>query len=124
MKRVFLIDDDTDDAEIFEMALNSLALPTQLTRAKNGLDAISQAQSPDFPRPDYIFLDLNMPMVNGVECLAEMRSKKLLEQVPVYIYTTSATGPDIERCRQMGGILFTKHSSFQALLNGLREILS
>lgn len=123
MKRIWLIDDDQDDKEVFELALGKLDVETQLSYAANGEHALQAANDPAFLRPDYIFLDMNMPRINGLEFLTKLRNGRLFEGVPVFIYSTSSVGPDIDKCLSLGGILLTKHSSFTALCEELERRL-
>lgn len=121
MKKVLLIDDDQDEKELFEYALSTLPVPTEFAYASDGEDALTLIQRNDFTRPDYIFLDLNMPKVGGLQFLTELRERHMYPGVPVFIYTTSATGPDIDHCVQLGGRLFTKHNSLNDLCAGLSQ---
>src|SRR5688500_6640556 len=86
---VFLIDDDADDTEVFELALNKIDSRISLFTAKNGKQAMEKLNTePDFI-PDIIFLDLNMPTMNGHDCLAEIKKLERFQNIPVFIYTTS-----------------------------------
>lgn len=124
MKHIWLIDDDADDREVFGMALDSIGLPTRLLFSQNGEEALRTATNEAFIHPDYIFLDLNMPRMNGLSFLKEIRSMRLCEGIPVFIYTTSSRGYDIDQCLALGGRLMTKHSSFNALCDDLKRLLS
>lgn len=123
MKRIFLIDDDTDDVELFQLALSRLDRQTVLSHAVNGQHALELAQDPAFDTPDLIFLDLNMPVLRGAEFLAEMRSLNLFPETPVFVYSTSSAGQDVEKCLRLGARLFTKHSSFGKLVAGLELLI-
>lgn len=124
MKKIWLIDDDEDDIEIFDSALRTLTIKNSLIIAKNGEEALQQILSSTIVDPDYIFLDLNMPKMNGLKFLTALRQKKVFDGVPVFIYTTSSFGPDIDHCVNMGGKLVTKHSSFVALCSELKQLLA
>ena len=65
MKSVFLIDDDADDREIFAETLLSEHPAINYLEAENGADALHKLRSESFPKPDLIFLDLNMPIMDG-----------------------------------------------------------
>ncbi len=86
----FLVDDDKDDQEIFSVALENITSAVTLVTADDGHDALQKLRNDIFFRPDYIFLDLNMPRVNGLQCLEEIKRIEHLKQLPIYIYTTSA----------------------------------
>ncbi len=86
----FLIDDDDDDRKIFEMALDKLSAGIKFGYANSGFDAIEQLK--DCKRvPDFIFLDLNMPIMSGSECLIELKKIACIAEVPVIIYSTTIT---------------------------------
>src|ERR1700758_2081341 len=89
----FLVDDDADDREIFTMAARCIR-KTECITAKNGEEALEFLKKNEEFVPDFIFLDLNMPKVDGKECLVEMRKIERLKQVPIYIYSTSLRDKD------------------------------
>lgn len=91
MEKVFnclLIDDDPDDQELFRYALQKLNLPIKLTIADDGVYGVEKLEEPGF-LPEVIFVDLNMPRLNGLECIAEIKKMERLNNVPVYIYSTA-----------------------------------
>jgi len=86
----FLIDDDEDDRKIFEMALENISSEIKFGSANSGPDAIKQLS--ECKRvPDFIFLDLNMPIMSGSECLIELKKTACVAEVPVIIYSTTIT---------------------------------
>src|SRR6186997_3477458 len=89
---VFIADDDPEDIDFFKLAMHEIAEDVKLTVAKNGLELL------DFLKvviPDIIFLDINMPAMNGLDCLAQIRKQPSLDMVPVIIYSTAASKADI-----------------------------
>ncbi|PWT70626.1 MAG: hypothetical protein C5B59_19650 [Bacteroidetes bacterium] len=87
----FLVDDDADDHNFFQKAVSRMLIPLRCEFAFGRLEAIGMLKgNPNF-RPDFIFLDINMPIMNGLECLREMRKMEKLENTPIYMYSTSAT---------------------------------
>jgi CheY-like chemotaxis protein len=100
--KCFLIDDDEDDREIFSLAL-SLANPNYTyTTALNGEDALRILEKQPNFIPDFIFLDLNMPFMDGRTCLKELKKIERLNDVPVIIFTTSSYSRDIEDTLKLG----------------------
>ena len=111
-----LVDDDEDDLEIFEIALNDTGESYQCITAANGVDALQKLEKEEAFTPDFIFLDLNMPVMNGVECLREIKKNVRLRDIPVIIYSTSSYIKDIEEMKRLGAAhFFTKPSSIDAL---------
>ena len=87
--KIILADDDEDDCMFFREALDDLSLSTTLKTVFNGLELMNLLQS-DFPDlPDVIFMDMNMPLKSGMECLMELKEDELLRNVPVIFYSTS-----------------------------------
>src|SRR5688572_28383089 len=95
-----LIDDDIDDREIFALALEDLGLNCSLLTAKNGVDALTLLRANQSLIPEFIFIDLNMPLLNGKLCLSETKKIERLHQVPAIIYTTSSHERDIQETRE------------------------
>ena len=121
---VMLADDDQDDQYLFRHALEHLDIPILLITANNGLDVIEYLQCPSNPIPDMIFLDINMPLLNGFECLSKIRNIKKCSKIPVAIYSTSSEKEDIEEALRRGAnTCITKPSGISALKDVLRAIL-
>lgn len=94
MKIVFLIDDDPDDREIFAESLFAGFPSILFHEAENGADAFEKLNSGTVPKPDLIFLDLNMPIMDGRIFLQQIKKDTLFQDVPVIIYTTSSSEID------------------------------
>ena len=123
-KTIFLVDDDRDDREIFIEALAEIDNSLHCVTAENGEDAIRKLLSGAFI-PNIIFLDLNMPRMNGRECLVEIKSIKTLEETPVIIYTTSSLQKEKEELVKLGASKFlTKPANFNDLCHSLKGVLT
>ena len=115
------MDDDADDTVYFKDALNEIRPTLVCETAYNGKVALEQIEIP--PPPDVIFLDLNMPVMDGYECLAALK-KSRFKDIPVVIFTTSKSKIDVEKSRQLGATLyFTKPSDFSVLCKKLDKLL-
>jgi len=119
----FLIDDDKDDQEIFDLALRKLNMPVAYFTADDGYIALQKfEQHPDFI-PDIIFLDLNMPRVNGLQCLMEIKKEPRLRHIPVIMYTTSSTLSDKQASEMLGAQGFiTKFTRLDELATTLKSV--
>ena len=84
---VFLADDDTDDCQFFREALEELPLSTNLTTFADG-EQVMQYLNTATALPDVLFLDLNMPLKNGYQCLEEKKKNSKFKQLPVIIFST------------------------------------
>ena len=119
-----VIDDDADDRDIFEIALEESDSPFSLTAIDSSLKAL-EALSAGSTVPDFIFLDLNMPLLSGKECLREIRNIDTLEHVPVVIYSTSSYIKDIEETKMLGANHFlSKTPDIRRLSEILSELFS
>ena len=86
---LLLADDDEDDCLFFEEALEELKVFANLKIVNNGEVLMQKLVSELNKLPDVLFLDLNMPLKNGFECLAEIKHTKKLEKLIVIIISTS-----------------------------------
>jgi CheY-like chemotaxis protein len=93
-KNFFLIDDDPDELDIFSEALNEVDPECQCTWADSPFTALEKLKT---EVPDIIFLDINMPRMDGFECLREIRKLKSLAGVPVILYSN---GINAEACNK------------------------
>ncbi len=109
-KTCLLIDDDLDDHEIFSMALEDLAWPVKLISEYNPVSALLWLKRTE-EAPDIIFLDLNMPRMNGKQCLEEIRKVPHLREVPIIVYSTSSEIRDLIDTRELGATAYVVKSS-------------
>jgi len=124
-KFLFIIDDDEDDQLFLNEAVSDLNIPIECHYANNGEVALSVLREETIPVPDYIFLDLNMPRLNGKECLAEIKKMPRYSHVPVIIYTTSSHQKDVQEIMQSGASYFlTKPTRISELCRKLQDIFS
>ena len=123
MKTVFLIDDDSDDREIFEEALLSLNIDVKYEEAKNGAEAWEKLNSDIFNKPDLIFLDLNMPIMDGRQFLKHIKLNQSFSNIPVIIYTTSSNETDKNFALQNDALFMTKQYSMALLRADIKDTI-
>lgn len=117
-----LADDDDDDQLLFREALGDIDPSIHCTTVKNGLEALKFLHDNIAQPPTYVFLDLNMPLMNGLKCLAEIKKNTLLQGLPVIIYSTSAHKQYIEESKLLGALdFFVKPSDYRGLKEYLRK---
>lgn len=123
--RVFFIaDDDQDDQELFIGALQQIDESCTCITAFNGEEAIQKLAAAEMDLPDIIFLDLNMPKINGKQCLAKIKASPALQHIPVIIYSTSADTREMQETEQLGAAFFLqKPNRFNDLCMALEKIV-
>ena len=106
------------------MALAEIDENVNCVFANDGMEALKKLQDDPLFEPDYIFLDLNMPRMNGKQCLSEIKKIKRLSTTPIIIYSTSSEKKSINEVKQIGATAyFTKPSSISELARKLAEFL-
>ncbi|MEP7106475.1 MAG: response regulator [Ferruginibacter sp.] len=121
--RILLVEDDKDDQALFCEALSCVQPALSCQIANNGVEALDLIRQ--LPPFDIIFMDLNMPKMNGFECLKYLKDSPLFKHIPVIIISTSSHQFEIERCKQLGAAMyFTKPASFKELFDKLKNVLS
>jgi CheY-like chemotaxis protein len=114
-KRFLVIDDDTDDRELFCEALATVDPVIICQQAPDGLEAFKLIRSKE-SEPDIIFLDINMPVMNGWEFLSTLKGEVDHRHIPVIVYTTSSNKKDRLIADELGALCFvTKPHAFKRL---------
>lgn len=115
---ILYIDDDPDDRENFEYALEQCSVKINLTTAVDADDAIKKLASEQ--KPTCIYLDVNMPKMNGIQLLKILKSNTNYAQIPVIIFSTAVDKKSREEAMKLGAAeVVLKPSSFQGLLDHL-----
>jgi CheY-like chemotaxis protein len=122
-KNVLLIDDDEEDQEIFLSVVTKLSPSVDCTCFNDATEALEQL-SAESVTPDVIFLDLNMPMMDGQQFLSIIKQTRKLESIPVIIFTTSSDPNTIKNMKHLGAHDFiTKPGSYQQLVALLEPLI-
>ncbi|HEU4496208.1 MAG TPA: response regulator, partial [Flavobacterium sp.] len=113
---VVLADDDADDRDLFVELLSQPNV--NVNTVINGTELLDYLSKRTDDLPDCIFLDLNMPVLGGKECLQQIRATEKLKDIPVIIYSTSSNRKDIEDTFSMGANLYVvKANSYIVMKN-------
>lgn len=122
-KNIFLVDDDSDDADVFIEAINSLDKNISCLAETNPVKALEFLQNTEI-LPDLIFLDYNMPVMNGNEFIEKIRAVKELQPIPVIMYSSySENAVQQLSISHQTGRYITKPNSFKELAAVLKGIL-
>jgi len=105
---ILLADDDEDDRLFFKEALQELRVRTKVTLVNDGLQLMNYLNQPGIKLPNVVFLDLNMPLKSGMECLTEIRRNNRLRDLAIAIYSTSSSEEYIEEAFVKGANIYIK----------------
>lgn len=121
---ILLIDDDEDDREIFISALNSMNISVNSTALGSAIEALDKLSSKTVTA-DVIFLDLNMPLMNGQEFLVEIKKLADLRYIPVIIFSTSRNPLSVMKAKECGAHDYiTKPYTINELTKVLEKVLA
>jgi CheY-like chemotaxis protein len=127
---ILMADDDPDDRMMADKALHQSRLKNGLMFVEDGQELMDYlhrqgkyAGAAQFPLPDLVLLDLNMPRKDGREALAEIKADPKLRRIPVVVLTTSKAEEDILRSYDLGANAYiTKPVTFQGLAEAMRVL--
>ena len=121
---VLLVDDDNDDVELFKDAIHELSPDIVCWFAKDGEQGLKLLREELLVLPDYIFLDVNMPVMDGRECLSNIKNDSRLRGIPVFMYSTTSNDKEISLMKELGAKDFViKPPRFDLLVDLLKTVL-
>jgi CheY-like chemotaxis protein len=121
--RILLIDDDRDDQAIFCEAVKTISPHALCDLADNGKEGLQLLNSYD-TLPNVIFLDINMPIMDGRQTLRSIKQTPGLASLPVIMYSTSSHQLEIDEFRVMGAQYLVKANSFEDLVRSIRRFIT
>ena len=120
-KHFFLVDDDEDELEIFMEALSKLDVPCKCTYAANAEQALEIL---NYLKPDVVFVDINMPGINGFECVQRIRMKDGHAGTHIVMYSNGIADISGEEAREWGSSsCIKKTNSIAELVTAMRGVL-
>lgn len=120
---ILCIDDDDDDASLLETAVENHHSGINFLKCFGGNDALDLLHN-SATIPDLILLDVNMPLMNGFDCLKKIQEDPRLRQIPVFMISTSARPEDVTLALATGARKFlTKPNSYQKICEMVNEII-
>jgi DNA-binding response OmpR family regulator len=121
---IFLIEDDEDDQEIFLLALKKIDTNIECRVARDGVEGLKALADRSF-LPDFIFVDINMPKINGIDCLVGIRRLDHLQNTKVIMYSTSADDGITMQCKAAGANeVLIKPPLLRVLVESVRTVLN
>lgn len=118
---ILYVDDDPDDRQLFIESIKTMDDRVICDTARDGVEALEYLEKNYLP--DVVFLDINMPLMDGKKCLAEIRGNKKTLALPVIIFTTSNDPGERGECKILGATDFVrKPVSYQDMAGILDSI--
>ena len=122
---ILLADDDADDRLFFKDAMEEINNNTLVSFVNDGSKLMYYLNQPDIRLPDIIFIDNNMPIKNGMECLKEIRTNKRFNDLVLVIYSTSGSENDIQEAFVHGANIYIKKpNNFMDLKASLEKVIN
>lgn len=122
---ITLADDDEDDRLFFTDAFSELKINTKVNTFNDGVELMDYLNNPESVLPNVLFLDLNMPRKNGVECLLEIKQNDRFNDIAIAIYSTSSSDEHIEETFVNGANIYIKKpNDFNTLKKILSEVIT
>jgi len=124
LNKVILVDDDIDDRDMFAEAFEDLKVKAELLLFEDAQKFIEYLAKIERHLPTYVFLDLNMPVLSGMDCLKMLREKLEINDIFITIYSTSSSQHDIETAYLNGANGYLKKpTSFHELKDLIRKAI-
>ncbi len=120
---ILYVDDDPDDQEFFIDSIQGMYPQVHCFAAENGMQALVLLRS--IPVPKCIFIDINMPLMNGIELLQILKTVPNYADIPAFILSTSASDSDKSVVKELGALdCMTKPTSQKDLIKLLKKSLA
>lgn len=122
-KYVVYVDDDPDDRSLFMEAFHSIP-DYRVVTLVNGFELmlfLKQRTKEDMP--SLIVLDINMPVMNGIESLTLLKSNENYKDIPVVMFATSANPKDVEYCKTLNTEIYIKPRKYAEIRNIFQKLL-
>ena len=124
---ILLVDDNLGDVLLTKEALKGAQVRSTVSVANDGVEAMQflkrEGKFENAPRPDLVFLDLNMPKKNGAEVLAEMKGDSSLRLIPVVILTSSDADDDVLKAYRLHANCYvTKPADLDQMIKAVQAI--
>jgi CheY-like chemotaxis protein len=121
---IMFVDDDPDDIKIFSEAVKEVDPGINFLSFSSGMKAM-ETLGAQKTLPDFIFLDVNMPRMNGIQFLEAVKKNKKYSDIPVVMYSTTKSADHERHARELGALyFFTKPVFFDDICNVIRDVLT
>ncbi|MFS4446525.1 response regulator [Maribacter sp. 2307UL18-2] len=121
---VILADDDPDDRELFRDAVAEIDAEVRIMILEDGMGLMDYLTAENAKLPDILFLDINMPLKDGFDCLREIRASERLKELCVIMFSTSYGRYDVDKSYDLGADGYIQKPFTQVeMLNVLQRTL-
>ena len=122
--KIVLIDDDRDDGQLFKEVLAEIDSRIEFIHHEEPRHGVERLLDESDKIPNMIFLDINMPIINGWQCLKEFKKHEHLRNIPVIVYSTSSQQKEKEIANDLGAAgFFTKPDDYIQLKRILESVV-
>jgi DNA-binding response OmpR family regulator len=109
---VLVLEDDPDDTQLFIEAIKIVNPNIFIVHLSNGEEFKTYFANANSELPDYVFIDINLPRINGVECLTYLSSLNIGKKIKTVMLTASDVEAHMDKCKQLGAWAFIKKPSY------------
>ena len=121
---IFYTDDDPEDLEFFKEIVEGIDEDLVVVTQSNGQELLSALDNPP-PAPQLVFLDINMPGMNGYDILSKLRALGSHNELPIIMFTTSTDTEAISKSRELGATYYLpKSGAFDGLKKSIEHALT
>lgn len=122
---IVLLDDDEEEHVLFKEVANDFVQISSVVSFSKGKELLAYLSNPSAKIPDILFLDLNMPILSGIDCLVEIKKESRFANMPIAIYSTSSSKSDMKTAYQNGADFYiNKPFEYSGMEKILRNILN
>ena len=124
LKKLLLVDDDYDECHIFQVILEKIDPSIVCYYAANGKDALEKLDYHEILVPDFCFVDINMPVMNGWTFIEYLQQDPQYRCISIIVYSTSSRPDDIQKAKELSVSYFIKPNVVEELQVKLEELFS
>ncbi len=122
---IILLDDDGEEHILFKEVANDFVEINSVISFFKGNELLAHLSDSSAIIPDILFLDLNMPILSGIDCLVEIRKDTRFKNLPIAIYSTSSSKNDMKIAYQNGADFYiNKPFEYSGMEKILRQVLN